>query len=565
MTELRPWLALIVAKRARVLIGALLIAATLFSAIGLLALSGWFITATGVTAMLWAAGQRMAFDVYVPGGGIRFFALTRTVARYTERIYNHNTVLGLLADLRSTHFAALARLDGATLSRLRAAQWLNRLTADIDTLDTLYLRLLAPPAVALLGVLLVCGVIALFHLALGVLLGVTLLILLCVLTFGMAAWAMRLSAARVQQLDLLRTLSIEQLQGLAELTAAGTLARHQAQLLQASHGMLDDQLELQLRVALGQALATAGVLSCVLIGFLGALWAAEQGTLSGPIAVLMTLALLALGEGLAPLPGAFAQYGATRAAAARLNQQVALTSQLPEPVTPHAVPAELTLNWDATSVGYAGISRLDLTIPAGTSLAIIGPSGCGKSTLAQLAARLIDPDSGEIRIGGTALNQLTLQDWRAQVGYLTQQTELLHDSIAANLLLAAPDATDAQLWDVLERVELADMVEQLPTGLDTWVGESGKQLSGGEGRRLALARVLLKDSPVVILDEPFNGLDKATAERVRRNIEPWLARRTVLLLGHAPDLLPRADRTLSWSELVDSQLTATQKPDWPAG
>src|SRR5690606_36905096 len=99
-------------------------------------LSGWFITATGVTAMLWAAGQRVAFDVYIPGGGIRFFALTRTAARYLERTYNHNTVLGLLADLRSTHFSALARLDGATLSRLRAAQWLNRLTADIDTLDT---------------------------------------------------------------------------------------------------------------------------------------------------------------------------------------------------------------------------------------------------------------------------------------------------------------------------------------------------------------------------------------------------------------------------------------------
>ncbi|MEH6389583.1 thiol reductant ABC exporter subunit CydC [Pseudomonas profundi] len=549
MNELRPWLALIMTKRARLTIGALLIAATFFSAIGLLALSGWFISATGVTAMLWAAGQRVAFDVYVPGGGIRFFALTRTVARYTERIYNHNTVLGLLADLRSTHFSALARLDGATLSRLRAAQWLNRLTADIDTLDTLYLRLLAPPAVALFGVLLVCGVIALFHLALGVLLGMALLILLCALTFGMAAWAMRLSAARVEQLDQLRTLSIEQLQGLAELTAAGTLARHQAQLLQASHSMLDDQLKLQLRVALGQALATTGVLICVLIGFFGALWVAEQGVLSGPVAVLITLALLALGEGLAPLPGAFAQYGATRAAAARLNQQVALSSQLPEPTAPHPVPGDLTLNWEAVDVEHAGIANLDLALPAGTSLAIIGPSGCGKSTLAQLAARLIDPDAGTVRIGETALNQLTLQDWRAQVGYLTQQTELLHVSIAANLLLAAPDTTDAQLWHVLEMVELADMVERLPARLDTWVGESGQQLSGGEGRRLALARVLLKDSPVVILDEPFNGLDKATAERVRRNIEPWLTGRTVLLLGHAPELLPRADRTLTWSEL----------------
>ncbi|MFN3581908.1 MAG: thiol reductant ABC exporter subunit CydC, partial [Pseudomonas sp.] len=124
MSELKPWLELIMQRRGRLWVGALLLTLTLFSAIGLLALSGWFITATGVTALLWAAGQRVMFDVYMPGGGIRFFALTRTVARYFERVFNHNTVLSLLADLRGQHFAALAQLDGATLSRLRASQWL---------------------------------------------------------------------------------------------------------------------------------------------------------------------------------------------------------------------------------------------------------------------------------------------------------------------------------------------------------------------------------------------------------------------------------------------------------
>ncbi len=549
MGELKPWLALVLQRRTRLLIGALLLTLTLFSAIGLLALSGWFITATGVTALLWAAGQKVMFDVYMPGGGIRFFALTRTVARYAERVFNHNTVLSLLADLRGRHFAALAQLDGATLGRLRAAQWLNRLTADIDTLDTLYLRLLAPPAVALLGILLVCALMAVFHLSLALLLGLLLLALLLLLTLGMALLGRHYSARRVTQLDELRTQAIEQLQGLAELTAAGTLARHRQSLLAGSRQMLDEQLLLQGRIALGQALATLGVSGAVLIGLFGAMQAYVAGLLSGPIVVMIPLALMALSEGFAGLPAAFAQVGGTVAAATRLNQQTHLSSRLIDPAAPELLPDELSLHWHEVVVRHAGIRGMTLSLQRGERLAIIGASGSGKSTLAALAARLLDPDAGQILVGGTAaegtpLSALSLEQWRAQLGYLTQQTELLHDSIRANLLLANPAATNAQLWAVLEMVDLADLVDALPNGLNTWVGESGKQLSGGEGRRLALARVLLKGAPLVILDEPFSGLDAETRERVKGRLEPWLAERTALLLGHDADALPVAGRVM---------------------
>ncbi|UJJ30275.1 thiol reductant ABC exporter subunit CydC [Halopseudomonas maritima] len=549
MGELKPWLALMLQRRTRLLVGALLLAATLFSAIGLLALSGWFITATGVTALFWAAGQRVMFDVYVPGGGIRFFALTRTVARYSERVFNHNTVLRLLADLRGRHFSALATLDGATLGRLRAAQWLNRLTADIDTLDSLYLRLLAPPLVALLGIVLVCGVIALFHLSLAALLGGLLLALLLALTLGMALAGLRYSASRVEQLDELRSKSIEQLQGLAELSAAGTLALHQQKLLRASRQMLDEQLVLQGRIALGQALATLGVMAAVLVGLFGAVQAYTAGLLSGPVMVMIPLALMALSEGLAGLPAAFAQSGATLAAAQRLNQQAQLHSRLPEVLVSAALPAEPDLQWHDVCVSHAGLQHLNLTLYAGERLALIGASGVGKSTLAALAARQLDPDAGQVLVGGVALPALSLEHWRSQVGYLTQQTELLHDSIRANLLLGNPAASNEQLWDALERVELADLVDGLPDGLNTWVGESGRQFSGGEGRRLALARVLLKDAPLVVLDEPFSGLDAATRERVKAQLEPWLAGRTVLLLGHDAQLLPQADRVVGLESL----------------
>lgn len=554
MRELKPWLALIMQRRARLLVGALLLALTLFSAIGLLALSGWFITATGVTALLWAAGQKVMFDVYMPGSGIRFFALTRTVARYSERVYNHNTVLSLLADLRGRHFAALALLDGATLGRLRAAQWLNRLTADIDTLDTLYLRLLAPPVVALLGIFLVCVLIAFFHLSLALLLGLLLLALLLLLTLGMALLGLHYSARRVQQLDALRTQAIEQLQGLAELTAAGTLQLHREKLLAGSRQMVDEQLILQGRIALGQALATLGVMAATLLGLFGAMQAYAAGLLSGPIVVMIPLALMALSEGFAGLPAAFAQSGGTLAAATRLNQQTQMSSRLTDPAVPAALPNDVSLQWLNVGVQHAGIQHLDLTLQRGERLAVIGASGSGKSTLAALAARLLDPDSGKILVGGTALRDLPLEQWRGKLGYLTQQTELLHDSISANLLLGNPAATKEQLWAALEIVDLADLVDALPAGLNTWVGESGKQFSGGEGRRLVLARVLLKNAPLVILDEPFSGLDVATRERVKERLEPWLAGRTALLLGHDAAVLPRADRLIDLSTLYKTTL-----------
>lgn len=549
MRELAPWLHLLAQRRGRLLLGALLIALTIAGGIGLLALSGWFITATGITALLWAGGVRTPFDVYIPGGGIRFFALLRTLSRYAERVYNHDTVLRLLADLRTSQFRAISRLDAATLSRWRSAQWLNRLTADIDTLDTLYLRLLAPPAVALLGIGVVTGLIAWFLPELALVTGAGLLGLWLALTVVMAGWTTHLSSRQVDHIDGLRSQAVEQIQGLAELTAAGALAGHQARLLRASGGALGEEQALRGRTAIIQALGTLGVQGLALLVLFVGLLAYREGAISGPVAVMLTLALMGLAEALNSLPAAFAQYGATRRAASRLNEQGRLGSRLAEPSAGSEPPRQPDLCFEQIGVNYAAIGLLNLTLPAGQRLAVIGPSGCGKSTLADLAARLIDPNQGKISSGGIDLKQMPLASWRERVGYLTQRTELMHDTIAANLRLARPEAGYDELWAALEWVDLADTVESFADGILTWVGESGRQLSGGQARRLALARVLLKDAPLLVLDEPFSGLDAATAARIRTNIDPLLQGRTVLMLAHEPDALPRADRQLSWSQL----------------
>lgn len=540
-SELLPWLRLLGRRRRRLALGALLMASTVAAAIGLLALSGWFITATALTGALLAAGLSVGLDVYIPGGGIRFFAVARTVSRYCERLYNHDTVLRLLADLRGGLFLVLARLDAQVLSKHRASEWLSRLTADIDTLDSLYLRLLAPPLVASLALLGVAVLIGTFAPGVGGAVGVSLVLLQVWLVFGHSRLGMAASQRRVVSLDRLRGRLIEHLQGLAELRAFGALSAHRKKIDQEETELYRGQRYLGRLVAVGNALVGVGVSLTMLV----ALWLAsliyQAGAISGPLMVMIPLAVLALAEAFGGLPMAFTQLGATRAAAQRLNAMGRSRSVVIDPSAPTPLASETAeLRLEAVTLRYPGalspaLDGVSLTLERGERGALLGASGAGKSSVALLASRLVDPDEGRVTLGGIDLRDVALDELRSRICYLTQASELFHDSIAANLRLANPDAEDAELWDALRMVELDAWAHQLPRQLDTLVGEGGRQLSGGQARRLALARVLLRDAPIVILDEPFSGLDRPLAGRVAKRLDGWLADRSVLFLLHQLD------------------------------
>ena len=553
MHPLKPWLLLLKQEQLRLGLGALLLLITLLSAVGLLGLSGWFITATGITALLWAAGVSVMLDIYTPGGGIRFFALSRTVGRYFERVYNHDTVLRLLARLRQRLFSGLTRHNPMTLARWRASQWVNRLITDVETLDNLYLRLLAPPLVALVTLLLVVFFVALFHLQAALLIGLGLLLLLVIATYGMALAGQQLSETLAYLQEQERSQLVELLQGLSALQASHSLNAHLQARLQAQHGNLRVEARLQRLIAWGQGLQTLLLQSVVLASLLLLAAAWQEGWVSGPVLVMLPLALLALQEAFQNLPAAFAHWGGTLAAARRLNRAVELEAagdsglQLDQVPEYHAIRfKDVRLQLGSRTV----FSQLDLTLKKGDKLAVLAASGQGKSSLAALLAGLLRPDRGELQLQGdqtVTLDQLNPEAWLAQLGYLTQQTDLFAASIAENLRLAKPNATDDELWAVLEQVDLAEEVAVFSEQLNTWVGETGQQLSGGQGRRLALARVLLKDAPLVILDEPFRGLDQQTRERLIPRLNIWLEGRTALLLGHNPEHLPRADRQVHLS------------------
>ncbi|OLO08287.1 thiol reductant ABC exporter subunit CydC [Salinicola sp. MH3R3-1] len=544
LMALRPWLGVLTERRGRLLLGALLMLATLLSALGLLSLSGWFITATAVAALS-ASGY---LDVFTPGGGIRLFAVSRTASRYLERLYNHDTILRLLADLRGRVFAGLVSLDARTLSRVRASQWLNRLTADIDTLDNLYLRLLAPPLVALVSVVAFALFAFVFLPAAGIVLLAILLPLGVFAMAGCAWWGWHASHRRVERQERLRVRAIEQVEGLAELTSYRALAAHRELWAREEQGLVEDQRRLGRRTAAGNLVVTLGIQLATLAVLLLGLTALREGQVSGPVMVMLALGTLAVSEGLGNLPMAFTQLGATVRAAERLNAQAELKTPLSgtpvedEPSSSSgAAPSLVYRDVSVVHGERAVFSGLDLAIDPGQRIGIIGASGIGKSTLAQLAVRAFDPQGGCVEFNHQAIAGLAPDSLRARIGYLTQRSELFHDTLAVNLRMGDPDASDAELWDVLERVELKEWAETLPEGLATWVGEQGRQLSGGQARRVALARVMLRNSPLVILDEPLSGLDADTAAAVKETLDVWLAGRTVLLLGHDRQALPACD------------------------
>jgi len=550
MSELAPYLRLLAAYRARLLLGSALVLATIAAGIGLLALSGWFITATAITGLALAAGNPARLEIYVPGAGIRFFALARTAARYAERVLNHDIVLRLLADLRERVFAHLAHLDAATLARLRNAVLLNRLTADIDALDSLYLRCLAPPAAALLAVIGVALMLGLVAPVVGIAVGGLLLITGTAITAAIALPGARLGERLSQRTETTRTEIIDLIRGLAELRAFGVAGRQRA----AVRRLDCERMRAQSRVAGLAAAGEAGMGLVVHLGMALALLLAvvlhARGTISAPLAALMPLAVLALLEGLAPVPGGLLQLGRARAAARRLNAQTAIEPAVAEPARPAAPPVDHDLVIDRVTVRHGALAEpvlrdFSLTLAAGEPIAVVGPSGCGKSTLGNLCARLIDPVAGEVRLGGVSLAQVSLATVHQRVGYLTQNSEVFADSVAGNLLLARPDADDRDLWRALEVSALADFVDGLEAGLASWVGENGVRLSGGQARRLALARVVLRDPSVVVLDEPLAGLDTATATAVADGLGPWLRGRTAVLLAHDTAVLPTVQRVVS--------------------
>ncbi len=531
MRALLPYLALYMRHKWMLILGVVLAIITLLASIGLLTLSGWFLSASAVAGF---AGL-YSFNYMLPAAGVRGTAITRTAGRYFERLVSHDATFRVLQHLRVTTFSKLLPLSPAGLARYRQGELLNRVVADVDTLDHLYLRVISPMVGALVVIVVVTLGLSLLDASIALVLGGIMLLTLCLLP----PLFYRAGKPTGENLTRLRGEYRQQLtgwlQGQAELTIFGASRRYRARMENTELNWHEAQRKQSELTALSQAL----MLLIGGIAVMAMLWLASGGvgdnTQPGPLIALFVFCALAAFEALAPVTGAFQHLGQVVASALRITQ---ITGQQPEVQFSTAatdVPEQLALRLADVSFAYHGqaqpaLDNINLTIPAGAHVAVLGRTGCGKSTLLQLLTRAWDPAQGQILFNDMPLKEMSEPALRKTVSVVPQRVHLFSATLRDNLLLAAPGTADDELRAMLEKVGLHKLLDD--EGLNSWLGEGGRQLSGGELRRLAIARALLHNAPLMLLDEPTEGLDATTERQILDLLEKEMQGKTVLMVTH---------------------------------
>ncbi len=498
-----------------------------------------------------AAGRTPLVGLGVAGAGVvlalRWSGLARVVLRYLERLATHGATFRALTALRLWLFRGLSARSSGGLGFLRRGDALARLVGDVDALDGLYSRILVPLASTILLLLVVA--VLLGRQAPAVAAGVC--VLLAAAALGVPWLAMQATRAEGRRLaDAaagLRVAVLDALGGMREVQAFGNEGRVLAQVQAREAAVFAAQRGVSRSAALAQAAATLLGQAALLLLVVGLPWAGASAAVLLP-ALLLTLAAF---EAASAMPRAGALAGHAAAAAARVLGVVEHGPGLmtePAGASLAVPPASGGVGVRFERVGFAWPGRpavfegLSLDVPPGSRVALLGPSGAGKSTLAALALKVVAPQSGRVLLGGVDLATLPAAAVRSRIAWLSQATHVFADTVRANLLLGRPGASDGALWQALAQAGLTEVIEALPQGLDTWVGEGGAGLSGGQSRRLALARALLSEAPVLILDEPATGLDDAAERAFFLTLNTVAPERTVILIVHRLLGVERLDR-----------------------
>ncbi|HHF0481011.1 TPA: cysteine/glutathione ABC transporter ATP-binding protein/permease CydC [Vibrio antiquarius] len=531
MRDLLPYLKLYKKHWFGLSLGMLLAFLTLAASIGLLTLSGWFISAAAVAGLTVA---RETFNYMLPGAGVRGAAMARTAGRWGERVVSHNATFKLLTDLRIFFFKKLAPLIPGRVSTMRDADLLNRLVADVDAMDHVYLRLISPVVIGIFGILSLTAVLAFFDWHLALLLGSILTVMLFVWPVLFYKLGKNNGENLTHHKAQLRVATLDWLQGYSELSIFGAEERYRNLILEKQKQLLSNQfVNANLTGMASGLLMLVNGLTLVVM-----LWFAADGVggrAPDPWIALFAFATMASFEILMPIAGAFQYLGQTLTSARRLNEVILAEPDVVFPEQSKYKDTTLDIEFDNIDFTYPDgqqkvLKDLSLSLPLGTKTAIVGQTGSGKSTLIQLLCRYWDVNQGEVRIGGTKLQDWSESDLREAMTVVSQRVDVLNGTLRDNLLMAAPEASDERLSEILQKVELGGLLEA--PGLDAWLGDGGRQLSGGEKRRIGIARALLRDAPILLLDEPTEGLDKRTEQKVMALFNEHFANKTVVFITH---------------------------------
>ena len=533
MRALLPFLRLFKFAKLPLFLGLVLMITGLASSIGLLTTSGWFLAATAI------AGLGTLFNFFYPSASVRGLAIGRTLFRYFEKLVTHDATFRILAKLRVQVFEKIIPLSPGVLNRYRNSDLLNRLVSDVDTLDSLYLRLIAPFITAIFVILAMCIGLSFVNAPLALGLGASLLLLVFVIPTVFYQLGKKFGDKLVHSRALYRTKFLEFIQAQAELllfNAEDKLKDNMAKT--EANWQANQQKEANLS---GFSTALSLFLNGLIIAAM--LWFSSQAEFGNDeyrmaFIALFTFAALASFEILMPLGSAFLHIGQVIASAERvtdiIEQQPLVTfngkAEFDQNATTLIETKDLSFTYPERQ--NRALENLNLTIQKGKKVAILGKTGSGKSTLLQLLVRNYDANQGQLFLAGKPIADYAEDTLRSQFCFLTQRVHVFSDTLRQNLQFAsAVNISDEKMIEVLNQVGLGKLLEQ-EQGLDIWLGDGGRPLSGGEQRRLGLARILLNDAPILLLDEPTEGLDRETERQILRLILAHAENKTLIMVTH---------------------------------
>jgi len=539
MSDIRRLLRLVVPHWPWLAAGALFGIIAVGSNVALMGLSAYLISKAAIASGV----AELALAIT----GVRVLAISRAGFRYLERYTTHRAVFRILSTVRVWFYRAVEPLAPARLVHARSGDLLTRSINDVDAFEDFYIKVLVPPIVAAVVVAGVSIVYGIFDLAIGLALAFFLVLTGVVLPL-VSRW---LSAAPAASLATVRgdvgAMLVDEVQGVADLVALDAAADHRARLLARAEEL--DAARGRVGAVEGVANALAGLFASLagLVILVLAIPLVTAGELEGVFLAALPLAAIAAFEAVQPLSRSLQLYDSTKTSARRLfelideDPPVADLEPLAEPPTDHDLAVD-GLSFRFAETEPLVLQEFELRVGAGERVALVGPSGCGKSTLVSLLLRFWDYETGTIQIGGRELHELRQEASRAMLSVVPQDVHLFNATIEDNLLVADAYAVREDLDRACAVAQLDDFIASLPEGYDTVVGEDGLLLSGGERRRLAIARAVLKDAPIVVLDEATADLDTTTEAALWSSLDPWLHGKTVLVISHRPNVGAHVDR-----------------------
>ena len=529
-------------RRTRLALAALLGVVTILFGVGLMGTAGYLISR--------AAEHPVVLSLTAAIVGVRFFGLARPIARYLERLSSHDVALRALGRARAQVYEAVEPLAPAQLEDTRRGDLLARFVGDVDSLQNLYLRGLEPPLVALIAGAASVALAALFLPDAGLVLAAGLLLGGIVVPLAASSWSRGSSERYAEARGALSAELVETLAGSAELAAFGLEGDRIRAMRRADTRLAWISNRAALANGFGDGLRLL-VTGATLVGVLAVgVQAHSAGRLDRVLIALLALLALAAFEAVQPLTESLRELRATVAAGQRVLDLTDRMPRIVDPPHPLAAPVErFAVELEDVRARYSpgeppALDGFSLRLDPGKRVVLLGPSGAGKTTVVRLLLRFIDPERGRVTLGGDDLRRYRQEDVRSLIAVAGQDAHLFSASIRDNLLLARPDATADELAQALRSARILDWVLSLPDGLDTLVGEEGRELSGGQRQRIVLARALLTEAPILLLDEPTAHLDPPTARALVQDVFTATRGRTVLLITHRPEGVDLADEVV---------------------